>query len=179
MRSIRWFAATAGALLLWLGNGASLVSGASFVSGAQAQPVEKGALGVGIILGEPTGIAAKLYLADDTALAGGVGFAFVEGGLHAHVDFLWHPWVLDDADAFVLPAYVGVGGRLLDEDQGGGVDVFHLGARVVAGMLFDFKEVPIDAFVEIAGVLDYAFSDDPDGGVGLGLNSGIGARYYF
>jgi hypothetical protein len=172
MRSIRWFANMASALLLV--GGATLVSA---VPDAQAQPVEKGALGVGIILGEPTGIAAKLYLADDTALAGAVGFAFVEGGLHAHVDFLWHPWVLDDADAFVLPAYVGVGGRVLDEDRGGGVDVFHLGARVVAGMLFDFKEVPIDAFVEIAGVLDFAFGDD--GGPGVGLNAGIGARYYF
>jgi hypothetical protein len=174
MRSIRWFVATAGALLLW-GAGAST----ALVSTAQAQPVEKGSLGVGIILGEPTGIAAKLYLADDTAIAGAAGFAFVEGGLHLHADFLWHPWVLDDTDVFVLPAYIGVGGRLLDEDRGGGVDVFHLGARGVGGMLFDFKEVPIDAFVEIAALLDYAFSDDPDGGVGVGLNAGIGARYYF
>lgn len=173
MRSIRSFVATAGALLL-LGAGAST----ALVSTAQAQPVEKGALGVGIILGEPTGIAAKLYLADDTAIAGAAGFAFVEGGLHLHADFLWHPWVLDDTDVFVLPAYIGFGGRLLDEDRGGGVDVFHLGARAVGGMLFEFKEVPIDAFVEIAAVLDYAFSDD-DGGVGVGLNAGIGARYYF
>jgi hypothetical protein len=176
MRSIRWSSATAGALLLWLACGAF---SARLVSTAHAQPVEKGALGVGIILGEPTGIAAKLYLADDTAIDGAVGFAFVEGGLHAHADFLWHPWVLDDTEAFVLPAYIGVGGRLLDEDKGGGVDVFHLGARVVGGMLFEFKEVPIDAFVELAAVLDYAFSDEADGGVGVGLNAGVGARYYF
>lgn len=175
MRDIRWFAALAGALPLWV-VGAST---ACFVSSAQAQPVEKGALGVGIILGEPTGIAAKLYLADDTAIAGAVGFAFVGSGLHLHTDFLWHPWVLDDTDTFVLPAYVGVGGRLLSEDEGGGDDVFHIGARAVGGMLFEFKEVPIDAFVEIAGVLDYEFSDEEDGGVGVALNAGIGARYYF
>jgi hypothetical protein len=162
----------AGALLPW-------VVSASTVSPAQAQPVEKGSLGVGIMLGEPTGIAAKLYLADDTAIAGGVGFAFVEGGLHLHADYLWHPWVLDDTDVFVLPAYIGVGARLLDEDKGGGVDVFHLGARGVVGMLFEFKEVPIDAFVEVAAVLDYGFSDTDDGGLGVGLNAGIGARYYF
>ena len=58
------------------------------------------------------------------------------------------------------------------------MDVFHLGARGVIGMLFEFKEVPIDAFVEVAALLDYAFSDT-DGGVGVGLNAGIGARYYF
>jgi hypothetical protein len=171
MRSIRWFALLAGALLPWIVGSAST---------AHAQSTEKGALGVGIILGEPTGVAAKLYLADDTAIAGAAGFAFVGGGLHVHGDFLWHPWVLDDADVFVLPAYVGVGARLLDEDRGGGNDVFHLGARGVVGMLFDFKEVPIDAFVEIAAILDYAFaSADEPGGIGIGLNAGVGARYYF
>ena len=29
---------------------------------AAAQPVEKGSLGAGIIIGEPTGVCAKLYL---------------------------------------------------------------------------------------------------------------------
>ena len=87
-------------------------------------------------------------------------------------------FVLEDADIFVLPAYIGVGGRLLNEDRGGGNDVFHLGVRGVGGMLFDFKEIPIDVFVEIAAVLDYAFTDE-DGGPGIGLNAGVGARYYF
>jgi hypothetical protein len=169
MRSTRWFAAITGALLLGLMGDASTV---------QAQPVEKGSLGVGLILGEPTGVAAKLYLADDTAIAGAVGFAFIDGGLHLHADYLLHPWVLEDADIFVLPAYVGGGLRLLNEDRGGGNDVFHLGLRGVGGMLFDFKEIPIDVFVEIAAVLDYAFTDE-DGGPGIGLNAGVGARYYF
>lgn len=169
MTSSRWIAAVAGALACWAVAGAPA---------AQAQPVEKGALGVGIILGEPTGVAAKLYLADDTAIAAAVGFAFVEGGLHAHADYLLHPWVLEDAELFVLPVYVGGGVRLLSEDRGGGQSVFHLGARGVGGMLFEFKEIPLDVFVEIAAVLDYAFTGD-DGGVGLGLNAGLGARYYF
>ena len=42
-------------------------------------------------------------------------------------------------------------------------------------MLFDFKDVPLDAFIEVAGVLEYDFKD----GVGLGLNLGAGVRYYF
>lgn len=167
MRTSRWIAAAAlSGVLMCL------------ATAAQAQPVEKGSLGLGIILGEPTGVAAKLYLADDTAIAGAVGFAFIEGGLHLHGDYLIHPWVLEDSEHFVLPTYFGAGLRLLNEDRGGGNDVFHLGLRGVAGMLFDFKEIPIDVFVEIAGVLDYAFSDD-NGGVDVGLNAGLGARYYF
>jgi hypothetical protein len=146
---------------------------------ARAQGTEKGVFGLGIILGEPTGISAKLYLSDNTAVDAAVGGAFVGGGLHVHADFLLHPWVLENRDTFVLPAYVGVGVRLLDHDRGVEGD-FHIGARGVVGMLFDFKEIPIDAFVEVAAVLDVRLSDDDThGGLGLAINAGIGARYYF
>jgi hypothetical protein len=62
-----------------------------------------------------------------------------------------------------------------------GDDDFRIGARAVAGLLFDFKEVPLDAFVEVAGVVEVRFgSDNADtNGLGLALNGGIGARYYF
>ena len=42
---------------------------------------DKGTLGVGIILGEPTGISAKLYLKDDEAIQAAIGSAFIGGGL--------------------------------------------------------------------------------------------------
>jgi hypothetical protein len=58
---------------------------------------------------------------------------------------------------------------------------FRLGVRAVAGMLFDFKEIPLDAFMEVAGIIEYRFgSEDADiAGIGFALNGGIGARYYF
>ena len=34
-----------------------------------------------------------------------------------------------------------------------------LGLRGVVGMLFDFKDVPLDVFVEVAGVLEYDFAE--------------------
>jgi hypothetical protein len=45
---------------------------------ADQRPVDKGTFGVGIVLGEPTGVCAKLYLKDDQALQVAVGFAFVK-----------------------------------------------------------------------------------------------------
>jgi hypothetical protein len=42
-------------------------------------------------------------------------------------------------------------------------------------MLFDFKDVPLDVFVEVAGVLEYDFTE----GWGPALNAGAGVRYYF
>ncbi len=149
---------------------------------ASADSVEKGSLGVGIVIGEPTGIAAKLYLKDDQALQAALGFTFVSGGFHAHADYVFHPWILEEREAFTLPAYVGPGVRVMQHRAGrDGDDDFRIGARAVAGLLFDFKEIPLDVFVEVAGVLEFRFgsSDEDINGIGLALNGGLGGRYYF
>jgi hypothetical protein len=141
---------------------------------------EKGAFGIGLIVGEPTGIAAKLYLSDDQAIAGAVGGAVIGRGIQVHADYVFHPWILETTDTFVLPAYIGPGLRLLNHDRGRGVsnDV-HIGARGVLGMLFDFRRVPLDVFVEVAGIFEYRTGSDDHGGFGFDLNAGAGVRYYF
>lgn len=147
---------------------------------AHAQPAEKGTFGIGLVLGEPTGVAAKLYLTEDRAIQGAVGSAFVGGGLQVHADYVWHPWILEDRDSFTLPAYIGPGLRAIYYDKGrDGDDYVAVGLRVVAGILFDFKELPLDVFVEVAGVGEYGFSSAADGGVAAAINAGAGARYYF
>ena len=142
----------------------------------EGRPSDKGTLGIGLIIGEPTGITARLYLADDKAIQAAAGSAFIGGGLQIHGDFVLHPWILQDRDSFVLPVYIGPGVRLIQYD-GGRTDPNHFafGLRAVGGLLFDFKEVPLDAFVEVAGVLEYDFTT----GAGIALNAGAGARYYF
>ncbi len=149
---------------------------------AAAEPLEKGVFGIGIILGEPTGVSAKLYLGgrSNAAVDAAAGSAVVGGGIQAHGDFLLHPWVLTDEEKFVLPAYVGVGVRLLDADRGRTASDFHIGIRAVVGMVFDFKTIPLDVFVEVAGVGDYVISDDDEEkGFGVDLNGGAGVRYWF
>lgn len=140
------------------------------------RPVDKGAFGVGIVLGEPTGLCAKLYLDDDTAIQGALGFNFYGAGIQANAEYVLHPWIVQERDAFVLPLYVGPGLRFIQYDGGrDGEDHYALGLRGVVGMLFDFKEVPLDVFLEVAGVLEYDF----DEGAGVALNLGAGVRYYF
>lgn len=138
---------------------------------------EKGTLGVGIILGEPTGITAKLYLEDDQAVQAAIGSAFIGGGLQLHADYVFHPYILQTRDSFVLPVYVGPGVRLIDYTNGRDDSSFAIGVRAVGGLLFDFKTVPLDAFIEIAGVLEYQFKAGE--GAGIRLNAGAGVRYYF
>lgn len=145
-------------------------------AGAAGRPVEKGTLGVGIILGEPTGITARLYLKDDQAIQAAVGASFVANGIQADGDYVFHPVILQDRDTLVIPLYVGPGLRFIDYAGGSnGSSHFAAGLRAVGGLLFDFKDVPLDAFIEIAGVLEYDFKD----GAGVGLNAGAGVRYYF
>jgi len=138
---------------------------------------DKGTLGVGIILGEPTGISAKLYLKDDQAIQAAIGSAFIGGGIQVHGDYVFHPYILQSRDSFVLPVYLGPGLRVIDYTDGRNNNALAIGVRGVVGLLFDFKTVPLDAFIEVAGVLEYKFSDGS--GAQLALNAGAGVRYYF
>ena len=47
------------------------------------------------------------------------------------------------------------------------------------GMTFDFNEIPLDVFIEIALVLDFRGDDRHDDSIGFDLNAGVGVRYYF
>lgn len=146
--------------------------------GEKGRPAEKGTLGVGIIVGEPTGICAKIYLSQDRALQVAAGSAFISNGLQLHADYVFHPWILQDRDSFVLPVYLGPGFRVIDYSGGSnGASHFAAGLRGVIGLLFDFKSVPLDAFIEIAGILEYDFKSG--NGAGAALNFGGGMRYYF
>ncbi len=164
----------------WIAVAFALVAVPLLATEARAQAVEKGNLGIGLVIGEPTGVAAKLYLDDDTAVQGAVGGAFVGGGLQVHADYVWHPWILEERDSFNLLVHVGPGARAIYYDKGrDGTDFVALGVRGVGGLVFDFKEIPLDVFAEVAGVIEYRFVDGDDGGVGLAINAGAGARYYF
>ena len=144
-------------------------------SAQKKRPIDKGTLGVGLVLGEPTGICAKLYVKDDQALQVAVGFAFIKQGIQVDIDYVFHPWILQDKDSFVLPVYLGPRVRFIDYQASGG-NYFAPGIGAVAGLLFDFKNAPLDAFLEVAGVAEYGFSGH---GANAAFNAGAGIRYYF
>ncbi len=155
------------------------LAGTARADDGPSHPADKGTLGLGIILGEPTGITAKLYLQDDQAIQVDIGSAFIGGGWQLTGDYLFHPLILQNSASMVMPFYVGPGLRAIEYSSGrDGTDkAFAMGLRAVAGLLFDFKTVPLDAFVEVAGVFEYEFKSGA--GVGAALNFGLGVRYYF
>lgn len=153
----------------------------TLVTATSARAEDKGLFGVGLIVGDPSGISAKYYLSDDTAIDAAVGVGLIKTGIHAHSDFLWHPAVLESQEKFVMPLYFGPGVRVLIEDQDRETDqVLHLGLRIVVGVLFDFRTIPLDVFIEGAPIVEWKFTSlEDEAGFGLGINVAGGVRYYF
>lgn len=136
--------------------------------------------GLGFMVGAPSGLSGKYFLSSDTALDFGVGFlGYYRGrdGVHLHLDHLWHPVSLASVPAFELPLYFGVGGRLFDFDDNNDDDGFAMGVRAPIGLAFDFNNVPLDVFFEVAFVVDLfvGYRDN----LGADFNGAIGVRYYF
>jgi hypothetical protein len=126
-------------------------------------------LGLGIMIGEPTGLNAKGWLTKRTAIDAGLAWSFVhETALHVHVDYLIHSFnVFPDAEQ--LPLYYGIGGRIKTGEKRDA----QVGLRMVGGIEYMFRTAPIDIFFEIAPILDLTPKTE------LNMNAGIGARFYF
>ena len=135
-------------------------------------------LGVGVIVGEPTGLSVKYWLDENQAIDGALAWSFWdENGLQIHADYLWHNFDLLHVGetSGQLPVYYGVGGRLkFKEDEGKG-DHDHetvLSVRAPVGISYMFGRAPLEVFGEIVPVLDLT----PD--VELDLNVAVGLRFY-
>jgi len=127
-----------------------------------------GGFGLGIMLGEPTGISLKSWLSKTNAWDGGIAWGFGEGGaLYIHGDYLWHKFNFIPVDEGNLPLYYGIGGRVLFADKS------HLGVRGVVGLDYMFARAPVDIFLEIAPIFDLIPGTD------FTVNGAIGVRYFF
>jgi len=130
---------------------------------------QEGGTGIGIILGEPTGISFKTWISDRSAIDAGVAWSFPgAGAFHTHADYLWHNFGLIKMQEGKMPLYVGLGGRM----RVSGRDVF-LGARVPIGLAYIFAGDRLDVFVETVPVMNLFPATDFD------LNAAIGIRYFF
>ena len=136
--------------------------------------------GVGIIVGEPTGISIKTWINDRNAVDAAAAWSFSENAsFQFHADYLFHNFTLvkiDDVSG-TFPVYYGLGGRLKlkDENKGKGRndDDALVGIRVPFGISHLFADAPVELFIEIVPILDIFPDSDFD------LNGAIGARFYF
>ncbi|MEO6458979.1 MAG: hypothetical protein ABIO95_00910 [Bdellovibrionota bacterium] len=138
------------------------------VLSARSSLAAGGPTGVGLIIGDPTGISAKHWLTQDTAIQAAVAWTVDKANVFlVQGDYLWHtPGLVKVGSADFLLHY-GVGAAVLFGDANA------FAVRVPVGLSYRFQVNPIDIFFEIAPVVLLAPSTDFD------MQVGLGARYYF
>ena len=154
---------------------------AALAETAEAQSVSHGGgdFGLGLIIGDPTGINGKYFLSPEIAIDGSLGFSFIgRDHIQLNADFLWH-FGIQRWSAVSLDLYLGVGPILgiVDHDDRRGRNYgdggLWIGARGPFGASLSFNSVPIDIFLEIAAAL-WLVQD-----VDLDLDAAVGVRYWF
>lgn len=133
--------------------------------------------GLGLILGEPTGISAKLWTSGDNAFDFALAWSFNnyhhnnnydnDGNILFQADYVWHFFKLMPVPSGKLPLYIGIGARVVlanDPD---------FGIRIPIGIDYLFADAPIDIFLELVPILDLTPETD------FGVGGGIGIRYWF
>ena len=125
--------------------------------------------GVGIILGEPTGISAKYWTTGSTAFDFGLGYSIRKNSrLHLHADYLFHVNNLFNTSENIS-LYYGPGARLRLVQTGDS----RLGFRFDIGLVWIPRNSPVDVFLEIAPLMDIIPETD------FSFNGGVGVRYFF
>lgn len=134
-----------------------------FSVSAQAKNV-----GIGIILGQPTGLSAKFWMSRKSAIDVAAAWQFLpSGSLYVHADYLYQIYHLFPVKKGSLPLYLGVGASATVQAKP------TIGIRVPVGIEYLFPSSPLDAFLEIAiGMSVYPATAVQGSG-------GIGIRYTF
>lgn len=126
--------------------------------------------GIGVILGEPTGLSGKYWLSEDRAVDAALAYSFLDDNksFAFHADYLYHLNGIIDRH-YKMPLYYGFGVRFrLRENKDNS-----FGVRGVIGLIIYLREAPVDIFFEIAPV----FRLLPD--TSIDFDIAIGARYFF
>jgi hypothetical protein len=126
--------------------------------------------GLGLMLGEPSGLSAKMWTGTRNALDGGLAWSTSKNsGAAAHVDYLWHVHDMAKTGKGILPFYYGVGIRYRDHDDSDP----DFGVRFPLGLDYLFARSAFDVFFELVPVLDLAPEQE------FSVNLAVGGRYFF
>lgn len=147
---------------------ATVAAGAvSFATPSTAEAAPRG-FGLGVIVGDPTGVTGGFGLGGNQRFTFGVGFGPFRGeGIVGHVDWQWM-FPLTSMPRADLSLYAGVGPSFAFFR-----DNAWLGVRGPAGLSFHFKRVPMEVFVEVAGKLWIVQRSR------FGIDAAAGFRYWF
>lgn len=132
-------------------------------------------LGLGLSVGQPTGITGEYRLSDAQSLELTLGLdTFDDGDTYIHL--MWKIYLAELARSgdLSVPVYVGVGPFLFEHGPEFADDV-GLGARAPFGLALEFTKAPLQVYFEIALLVALIDGDEGD----LDIDGAIGFRYWF
>ena len=138
---------------------------------ARATPA-RADFGIGLFLGDPTGIDVKIGLSNRSGLDLLFGVnTFREGRFnYGHLTYLVTP-VVAQGDAVIVPLRLGIGGALF-----GRSDDLRFAIRAPLEVALRFRRTPVEVYGEIALALTF-FAPGDD--LQTDLQGGVGFRVFF
>lgn len=144
------------------------LAGAGFAAGP-----DRGVIGLGILLGSPSGVSAKFWLSPSGAIDATLGWDLVDSRLAFQSDYLQH-FPVDVSQGFLAP-FVGIGAHFAVKPV---TDISaeqnyepYLGARIPLGIEYIYR--PVSFFAEVSPRLFFI----PE--LIFDFGGGVGFRFYF
>ena len=125
-------------------------------------------LGIGLMIGEPTGISCKGWVTNSGAIQLGVGWPSTShtGGTAVSVEYLWHSHVFRSRESF--PLSYGLGAIV-----GASNDINIFGLRGAFGIAWWPRGSSLDVFLELNPTIYLKPASSFE------FDFGFGARYFF
>jgi len=125
-------------------------------------------VGLGLMLGEPTGISFKLWKRQTVAFDAGAAWSFVsEKSFQIHGDFLLHNFGLFQVETGRMALYYGLGARMKFADR------LTMSLRIPIGLSYEFQRTPVELFIEVVPMVDLIPATE------VQMAGALGFRYYF
>jgi hypothetical protein len=135
-------------------------------------PARAEAIGIGLFLGEPSGLDIKVGLGAKSSVDIVIGQNTYKDGRtdYAHVTWLLTPFVARGRSVLV-PFRIGIGAAAIGVVD----DNAHAAVRVPFELGFRFRRTPLEIYGEIA--IKGTFYEDPL--MDFDVDGGVGIRFYF
>jgi hypothetical protein len=146
----------------------ALASAAGAAPTSPSSPTTEG-FGIGVVIGEPSGITASLPVGANNAfnLTAGYGLSHHGGNLTLLGNYVWHQRDLITVDAGKISLYYGPGARVLLARNS------EVGLGVTLGIDYLFEGAPLQAYLEVCPGINVVPNTETN------ATAGIGLRYFF
>lgn len=147
------------------------------VDGAKADA--PGPFGLGIVIGDPTGLSGNYKLSVERSVDAAIAWSFGRyQGFELHADYLWHRANLFRIEHVSFAWHYGFGGRLISAEERDVINrpanaTTYFGPRIPIGISTDFNKSTFELFSELALVMNLIPATNFD------FDFGVGVRVYF